>query len=398
MKRVVKPDPLAKRVPKSSKYDHIQGRLDTGMTAPKMKVVSVREFSRRREEIYYRVQREQMELLYEEYDSRENDESMGHMSTSGGIASLGMGNRGPTIVTHTDEDKAVYDRPYLLVDVRDISAFQDGHLLQARSFPSHMLRRDAHHPEIFQFRNKPEHMIIVYCDTEGEVQSRECAKIMTDRGADNVFLLTGGFKEMVHKYPHRIEGNMPDLPVSPNRIASRKHREKRQQLEALKDGLRMDPRDRARMEGISETASYSSRANPAYKDEEAGRRPYSLSTARSPNVSDRVAKALSQQKEKHGYNVSQGRDIGSYSHRTGDSSGALNSARLREHDRREMDDHSARGSPSQRSVRGQGDYGRGDRGHCDDDGRSEGGCTARSTRSVAESVMSKAMSRRGRGY
>ena len=109
-----KADPLGKRVPKSNKYDHIQGRLDTGMTAPKMKVVSVREFSRRREEIYYRVQREQMEMLYEEYDSRENDESMGHMSSSGGISALSLGgDRGPTIVTHEDEAKPVYDRPYV---------------------------------------------------------------------------------------------------------------------------------------------------------------------------------------------------------------------------------------------------------------------------------------------
>ena len=268
--------------------------------------------------------------------------------------------------------------------MREAACFNDGHLLQARSFPSHMLRRDAHHPEIFQFRNKPEHMIIVYCDTEGELQSRECAKIMTDRGADNVFLLSGGFKEMVHKYPHRIEGNMPDLPVSPNRTASRKFREKRQQIEAMKDGLRMDPRDRARMDAISETASYSSRANPAYKDEEAGRRPYSLSTARSPSVSDRVAKALAQQKEKY-----HSHERHEYRHSGRESNGSLNSARLREHDRREYDN---RGSPSKHSARG-GDY----KDHYDD-GRSEGGYTAHSTRSVAESVMSKAMSRRGRGY
>ena len=76
-------DPLAKRVPKSQKYDHIQGHLDTGMTAKKMKVISVREFSRRRDEIYYRIQREQLEMLYEEYERHENDESMGHMSSSG---------------------------------------------------------------------------------------------------------------------------------------------------------------------------------------------------------------------------------------------------------------------------------------------------------------------------
>lgn len=366
-----KVDPMSKRVPRSQKYDHIQGRLDTGLTTKKVKVISVREFSRRRDEIFYRVQREQLEMLYTEYERSENEETMSRMGRSGDM--------GPTIVTHENESEAVYDRPYLLLDVRDARDYDDGHLLQARSFPHTMLRRDAHHPEIYQFRNKPEHMIILYCDADNETISRDAAKIMTDRGIDNVFLLTGGFKEMLHKFPHRVEGNMPELPVSPDRAPSRKCREKRQQLEALKDGLKSAAADsqyhRRSMDTISEAGSY----NPVYKDgtDNGGRRLYSISTAGSPNVSDRVAKALLEQRSRYSASREQDRD-GYQNH----SSTALNSARLREHDRHEMDRYtnSARGSPDRRSY------------HRDYDDRSEGG------RSVAGSVMSSAMRRRGRGY
>jgi len=56
MRRVEKPKSLYdKRVPKSEKYKHITGRLDTGLTTEKVKFITVREFSRRRDEIYYRV-------------------------------------------------------------------------------------------------------------------------------------------------------------------------------------------------------------------------------------------------------------------------------------------------------------------------------------------------------
>ena len=56
MRRVEKPKSVYdQKVPRSKKYEHITGRLDTGLTVEKVKFITVREFSRRRDEIYYRV-------------------------------------------------------------------------------------------------------------------------------------------------------------------------------------------------------------------------------------------------------------------------------------------------------------------------------------------------------
>jgi rhodanese-related sulfurtransferase len=361
------------------------------MTAKKMKVISVREFSRRRDEIYYRMQKEQMEMLYEEYERHEHDESMGHMNEKFG----GNGtSSGPTIVTHLEMDSAIYDRPYLLLDVREERDYHKSHLLQARSFPHMLLRRDQYHPEVYKFRNKEESMIVLYCDDE--MISRDAAKMMVDRGIENVFVLTGGYIEFIHKYPHRVEGQMPDLPVSPNRAPSRKCRDKRERIDAVKESLRTG--DRSRLDAIDERSeagtgtgtgtSYDRHGNPVYRDEIDGRRPYSLSTARSPEVSDRLARALNEHKQQRS------QDYDDYHSRHGgggysshSSSGDLNSARLREHEERHGGGgYSARGSPSRSYHSRQGR----DRDH---DAYSEV-----STKSVAESIMSKAMSRRGKGY
>lgn len=377
-------NPLDNRVPVSKKYAHITGRLNTGLTQNKVKVVTVREFSRRRDEIYYRLQPDMLEALYSEYEERHGGgESMTHLDFHG------QDRGGPTIVTHQEADRSEYDRPYLILDMRSEGEFAKGHLLHARSFPHTLLRRDQLHSDVYQFRNKEEHLIILYCDKEE--MSRDAAKIMVDRGIDNIFLLTGGLHEFVSRHSHRMEGEMPDLPVSPNRAPSRKHRDRRAELEALRAGHGSV----SRLDTISERGGYDGYGNPVYRDEVGGRRPYSLSTAGSPNVSDRVAKALAEHRNERGNSRADSRDY-MRSDASGNS-GGLNSARLREHERREGDARSdrfgsqasARGSPS-RGYRGRDDR--------DDGAYSDAGHSAYSTRSVADSVISRAMARKGTGF
>ena len=102
---------MDKRVPRSNKYSHIAGHLDTGLTAGKVKFVSVREFNRRRDEIYYRVNKDMLASLFGEYEG-ENERFGAKNAAAGG------GGGGPTIVTHSEIAKPVYDLPYLLIDCR----------------------------------------------------------------------------------------------------------------------------------------------------------------------------------------------------------------------------------------------------------------------------------------
>ena len=150
--------PLEKKPPKSIKYANVQGKLDTGMTIDKLKIVSSREYTRRRDEIHYRITKTQLCELYEEYEADEYES----ISEAAGVES----DSGPRIVTYSESSSPQYSKPYLILDVRESDEFNTCHLLQARSFPFALLRRDLIPPDLFSFKNKEGFLIIIYCDDE----------------------------------------------------------------------------------------------------------------------------------------------------------------------------------------------------------------------------------------
>lgn len=166
---------MERRVPRSGKYDHISGVLDTGLTVAKVKSVTAREYAKRRDEIFFRLTKAQLYELYTEYEADEYES----------ISETGRGSHDVHIVTYGEEDRPKYAKPYLLLDVREIEDFTRGHLLQARSYPYANLRRDNFHPDIYRFRNVPEKLIVMYCDDERI--SRMAAKDLVDRGKQPSF-------------------------------------------------------------------------------------------------------------------------------------------------------------------------------------------------------------------
>ena len=79
------------------------------------------------------------------------------------------------------------------------------------------MRRDQLHPEFYNFKNKEETLIIVYCDDERI--SADAAKLFVDRGTDNIFLLSGGLFEFGLEYPSFVEGDLP-AACSPKKTSS----------------------------------------------------------------------------------------------------------------------------------------------------------------------------------
>jgi centrosomal protein CEP41 len=194
---------MERTVPKGDKYAHIRGTLDTGLTIEKVKFITAREYSKRRDEIFFRINKNQLFELLNEYevDEYESIAQTAHNALK--------------IVSYSENAGPVYEKPYLILDVREIHNFNEYHVLQARSFPYQMLRRDQMHPEVYRFKNKPETLIIVCCDDEKI--SHECAKVLVDRGVDNVYLLTGGIHEFAYEYPTYIEGRAPVNPKAVTR-------------------------------------------------------------------------------------------------------------------------------------------------------------------------------------
>ena len=184
---------MDKKVPKNKKYENIGSKLDTGMTINKVKFISNSEYSKKRDEIFFRLTKSQLYELYSEYEADEYED----------IAEVDASYGGPKIVTYSETARPVYEKPYLILDIRDRAAYDDFHLVQAQHFPSVMLRRDQEHPELRKFRNKEGHLIIVVSDDETE--GRDAAKVLVDRGSDNIFLLVSSVREFAEEYPSFVE-------------------------------------------------------------------------------------------------------------------------------------------------------------------------------------------------
>lgn len=95
-------------------------------------------------------------------------------------------------------------RPFLLLDVRDPEAFLRSHLVLAESYPMNRLNRcyDYELHEMLRLKNKQRAVIIVYDDDESI--ANRCATTLTQRGYDNVFMLSGGIRVAGLKFPESL--------------------------------------------------------------------------------------------------------------------------------------------------------------------------------------------------
>jgi rhodanese-related sulfurtransferase len=185
------------------KFAHIRGTLDTGMNVLKAKVPTNSEFIRRRTEIYFRITRGQLESLYSEYEQYESIRETVNQSSP----------QGPKIVSHEDSAEVIDERPYLILDGREAAEYRVNHLVNSFSFPYQHLRRDIVPPNFNSFRNRHGALIIVYCADERV--SRDMAKMLVDRGTENIFVLTGGFNEFAAAFPSYVEGELPKGAAAP---------------------------------------------------------------------------------------------------------------------------------------------------------------------------------------
>ncbi|XP_071961695.1 centrosomal protein of 41 kDa-like isoform X2 [Antedon mediterranea] len=112
--------------------------------------------------------------------------------------------------------------PYLLLDLRDRDAYDQCHIITAMNYPSAMLSRSCNYftKEIIAYRNQPGKIIVLYDEDERIVIP--AATTFAERGFNNSFVLSGGLKVAVQKFPKGlISGNLP-ASCTPSAIRSKK--------------------------------------------------------------------------------------------------------------------------------------------------------------------------------
>ncbi|CAF0907255.1 unnamed protein product [Rotaria sordida] len=266
---------LDKRIPRNPKYENIQPTIDSGNSITKFlkRNEQLRASKKQQsEEIFKRMKVSTLIQLIiqvaeinslenpknDEYDSSasqrtltdinrpQTQDSQRSIATSrstlqGVIRGVGemdlynkYTNRSSTIpsarnIANNEQIDLAYEEcPYLIVDLRDKDEFNTNHIVSAHHYPVAMLSRCTNNEsrELLIYKNQKGKIIIVY--DEDERIAPHAATIMVERGYNNIFLLSGGLKYAVKKFPHGlITGTCPlswtlsSVPSTPIRKLTR---------------------------------------------------------------------------------------------------------------------------------------------------------------------------------
>ncbi|CAM9299433.1 unnamed protein product [Heterosigma akashiwo] len=193
---------IEKAVPKNPRFSDVESKIDTGLNANNVRVISAAEYLKRQDELFFRLTPTQMMNLFAEYEVDGHEEV--HENTGGWD--------GPRMVTIEADEKPQYQRPYIIFDLREIDEYRQCHILQARNHPFRLLNQDKMSAEMYQFKNKDGHLIILYDNDTSIVQ--QAAHVMCTRGFDNIYILSGGLYAFSERHPQYVEGVPPVRPAS----------------------------------------------------------------------------------------------------------------------------------------------------------------------------------------
>ena len=100
---------------------------------------------------------------------------------------------GLSAVTYATEALGITDQTsFLLLDLREPEEYDFWRIKESINYPAANIARDKIIPELFRFKNKSNKLIIVYMNDERK--GCAAANMMTEKGYDNVFLLSGGIE------------------------------------------------------------------------------------------------------------------------------------------------------------------------------------------------------------
>ena len=105
---------------------------------------------------------------------------------------------------------------FLLLDMRDADEYNLWRIKESVNFPAPNIARDKMIPELFRFKNQPDKLIVVYMFDER--QGSQYAQQFTEKGFENLYLLSGGCEEFLEKFSDLCEGRQ--VPVPKSKIAA----------------------------------------------------------------------------------------------------------------------------------------------------------------------------------
>ena len=116
---------------------------------------------------------------------------------------------GVSAVTYATDMLGITDQTsFLLLDLREPDEYDLWRIKESINFPAANIARDKMIPELFRFKNKANKLIIVYMGDERK--GCAAANLMSEKGYENVFLLSGGVEKFNEEFHELVEGR--DVP------------------------------------------------------------------------------------------------------------------------------------------------------------------------------------------
>lgn len=118
---------------------------------------------------------------------------------------------GVSAVTYATDMLGLTDQTsFLLLDLRDPDEYDFWRIKESISYPVANVARDKMIPELFRFKNKQDKLIIVYMSDERK--GCQAANLMSEKGYENVFLLSGGIEQFNEEFNYLVEGRQVPKP------------------------------------------------------------------------------------------------------------------------------------------------------------------------------------------
>lgn len=274
---------MERRIPRNAKYQHVKTKLDTGCSLTKhmekMEEMK-RNYKFRNDEIFKRLKVTTFAQLVlqvssisclndgEDGDSSAPEDALAAMSEAelecfsercnssrsldlrsgecptarskllsliNGVGELNLSSddqklREEALMSPGAVDTPYPDCPYLLLDVREREQYEHCHIISAQSFPIALLSRtmNPYGKDVQEYKNASGKIIIVY--DEDERIASQAATTMCQRGFENLFMLSGGLKVTVQKFPEGLTtGSVPESCLPSPKSSKGKGRSSAQQ-------------------------------------------------------------------------------------------------------------------------------------------------------------------------
>uniref|UniRef100_T1IMS7 Rhodanese domain-containing protein n=1 Tax=Strigamia maritima TaxID=126957 RepID=T1IMS7_STRMM len=222
MSHVKKPSDFAlnKKMPDNPRYKNVKPVVDTGASL-RRHLDTMEEMHRIEENsLSDRMNPPNLVSDNESNTNRPRTPKSTLQSVIGGVGEMDLYDDLPPEnlgICKTDQDE-----PYLLLDTREQDDFALCHMITAENYPTSMLARTMNFESksLLAFKNKEKKIIILY--DEDETRAPKVATTLVQRGYDNVYMLSGGLKFALEKFPRGLITGVPtwgdhvQIPLPPH--------------------------------------------------------------------------------------------------------------------------------------------------------------------------------------